>query len=262
MGRKVEVHPGEKYGRLTVIKEVERYVDSSGRKYRQMLCSCDCGSEPIKVLLNSLRKGDTKSCGCYKKEKTKERMKKFNAYDLETYEYGVGYTTKGEEFYFDLEDYDLIKDYCWHINRRGYVVTNDNKTSKQTQVKMHRLVMNASEGMDIDHRHRKTNDNRKSQLREVTRSQNLMNRGIRKDNTSSVTGVSWHKARSKWRVYITINGKTKHLGFFINKEEAIEARLKAELELYGTFSPNYEKLTQQQSIQNESSQPSEQQHTQ
>ena len=50
---------------------------------------------------------------------------------------------------------------------------------------------------------------------------------------------------------ITINGKTKHLGFFINKQDAIEARLKAELERYGTFSPNYEKLTQQQFSQSQ-----------
>ena len=178
MGRRIEVHPGDKYNRLTVIKEVERYVDSSGRKYRQMLCSCDCGSEPIKVLLNSLRKGDTKSCGCYKKEKTKERMKKYNTYDLETYEYGVGYTTKGEEFYFDKEDFELIKNYCWRISN-GYVSTNVNNKP----ILMHRLVMNAKDGMEIDHIFHKNNDNRKSQLRECTRSQNDMNRKINKNNT-------------------------------------------------------------------------------
>ena len=55
-----------------------------------------------------------------------------------------------------------------------------------------------------------------------------------------------------------INGKAIHLGYFDTKEEAIEARLKAELELYGIFSPNYEKLTQQQSSTNESDQQSQQ----
>ena len=44
-----------------------------------------------------------------------------NVYDLSG-EYGIGYTLKGEEFYFDLEDYDKIKDYCWHINKK-YVCT-------------------------------------------------------------------------------------------------------------------------------------------
>ena len=248
MGREIEVHPGDVYGHLTILKEVEPHIQPSGQKHRMVLVQCDCGvSDPFEVTLSNLRRGHTTSCGCYQKEKLKEIYKKYNTYDLETYEYGVGYTSKGEEFYFDKEDFDLIKDYCWCVDKDGYVIARDADTNKM--IKMHRLVMNASEGMDIDHRHRKTNDNRKSQLREVTRSQNLMNRGIREDNTSSVTGVSWHKARSKWRAYITINGKTKHLGFFINKEEAIEARLKAELELYGTFSPNYEKLIQQQSNQ-------------
>ena len=249
MSRKIQVVPGEKYGKLTVIKEIDPYVSPSGQKKRRVLAQCDCGSEPVEVALNNLRSGLTTSCGCLQKEKAKETHKKYNTYDLETYEYGVGYTTKGEEFYFDKEDYQKIKEYAWYLDKDGYVVTKDADTKKM--IRMHRLVMNASEGMDIDHRHRKTNDNRKSQLREVTRSQNLMNRGIREDNTSSVRGVSWHKARNKWRAYITINGKTKHLGFFINKEEAIEARLKAELELYGTFSPNYKKLTQQQLSQSQ-----------
>ena len=252
MGRKIEVHPGDKYGRLTVIKAVDRSVDPSGRKYRQMLCSCDCGSEPIKVLLNSLRKGDTKSCGCYKKEKTKERMKKFNAYDLETYEYGVGYTTKGEEFYFDKEDFELIKNYCWRISN-GYVSTNVNNKP----ILMHRLVMNAKDGMEIDHIFHVTNDNRKSQLRECTRSQNDMNRKINKNNTIGVAGVYLDKRYDKWQARIGVNGNSISLGTFDTKEEAMETRLKAELELHGTFSPNYEKLTQQQSTQsstNESTQ--------
>ena len=40
-----------------------------------------------------------------------ETFKKYNTYDLSG-EYGIGYTSKGEEFYFDLDDYDKIKDYC------------------------------------------------------------------------------------------------------------------------------------------------------
>ena len=236
-GRPIQV--GDTYGKLTVIKEVDEELRDNRKVW---LCQCECGNYKKK---NSKYVKMGKGCG-YCGLYLDENEKPHNKYDLSG-EYGIGYTSNGEEFYFDKEDYQKIKEYAWYLDKDGYVVTKDADTKKM--IRMHRLVMNASEGMDIDHRHRKTNDNRKSQLREVTRSQNLMNRGIREDNTSSVTGVSWHKARSKWRAYITINGKTKHLGFFINKEEAIEARLKAELELYGTFSPNYEKLTQQQSDQ-------------
>ena len=226
-------NPGEKYGRLTIIGEAEPHIQPSGQKHRMVLVQCSCGSDPFEVQLSNLRNGNTTSCGCVRKEKTKERMRKYNTYDLETYEYGVGYTTKGEEFYFDKEDYQKIKEYTWYLDKDGYVITYEANTGKQ--IKFHRLIMNASEGMDIDHRFHKVNDNRKSQLREVTRSQNNMNRGIRKDNASSVTGVSWHKARNKWRAYITINGKTKHLGYFINKEDAIQSRLEAEIKYFGEF---------------------------
>ena len=250
MAKKLIVNQGDKYGRLTIIEEVEPHITPSGQKQRMVLCSCSCGtSEPFEVTLNNLRSGHTTSCGCVHKEKAKENgraNKKYNKYDL-TGEYGIGYTTKGEEFYFDLEDYQLIHDYSWNLDKKGYVVARDANTNKI--IRFHRLVMNASEGMEIDHIFHQTNDNRKSQLREVTPSQNCMNRMVDKRNKSDVVGVSWDKARNKWRAIIGVNGKNIHLGSFTTKEDAIEARLKAELEIFGKYSPNYEKLIQQQSDQ-------------
>ena len=233
---KIEVKTGDVYGRLTVIKEVEPYVSPSGKKARKFLVQCDCGSDPFEVTLNNLRRGRTTSCGCVHKEKTIERNKdnhKTNTYDLTNGDYGIGYTSKGEEFYFDLEDFDLIKDYCWYINAKGYVVTNEADTNKP--ILFHRLVMNCTEGMDIDHRFHKVNDNRKSQLREVTHSQNCMNRGIAKRNSSGVVGVSWHKARNKWIAKIYVNGKQIYLGAYINIEDAIQSRKDAELEYFGEY---------------------------
>ena len=235
MRRKIEVHPGDVYGKLTIIKEVETYVDSSGKKHRMVLVQCSCGSEPIEVRLSNLRSGHTSSCGCYNKDRTKETHKKYNTYDLSG-EYGKGYTSKGEEFLFDLEDFDKIKDYCWYICN-GYVVTKP----KEGLVSMHRLVMDAEEGLDIDHMFRKKNDNRKSQLRAVTESQNNMNQGLSKSNTSGVRGVCFNKRNNKWRAYISINYKRIELGNYESKEEAIKVRLKAEQEYFGEFGCNYNK---------------------
>lgn len=64
---KSEENKGEKYCRLTIIKEVEK-----ARGRRRFLCECECGSKTI-VALTSLRNGNTKSCGCLKSEKTRER---------------------------------------------------------------------------------------------------------------------------------------------------------------------------------------------
>ena len=58
---------------------------------------------------------------------------------------------------------------------------------------------------------------------------------MRKDNTSGVTGVFWHKKADKWTAQITINGKHYSLGLFEDKEDAIKARQEAEEKLYKPF---------------------------
>ena len=56
------ISPGDKYGRLTVIREV-RKLAADGRRYRAALCRCDCGKESA-PRVSSLDSGDTQSCGC------------------------------------------------------------------------------------------------------------------------------------------------------------------------------------------------------
>lgn len=70
-------------------------------------------------------------------------------YDL-TGEYGIGWTSNtNKEFYFDIEDYDKIKDYCWYENDGGYVVTQRNRKT----IRMHRLILNLSpkDDIQVDH---------------------------------------------------------------------------------------------------------------
>jgi hypothetical protein len=68
MRQKIEVKSGDRYGRLTVIKEVEPTI----LKHRNILCSCDCGNQKI-VIFNNLRNSHTVSCGCIRNEKTSNR---------------------------------------------------------------------------------------------------------------------------------------------------------------------------------------------
>ena len=58
---------GQVYERLTVIKRVDDYISPSGDRKVQWLCKCKCGKEVI-VTGNNLRKGNSKSCGCYNRE--------------------------------------------------------------------------------------------------------------------------------------------------------------------------------------------------
>lgn len=228
---------GKHFDRLTVIKRVDDYVSPKGYKEPQWLCKCDCGNESeIIATGKNLRRGRIKSCGCLKRESSSKTHKKYNSYDLSG-EYGIGYTLKGEEFYFDLEDYDLIKDYCWFKDKDDYIIANSNKTC--SMIRLHRLVTNCPDNLMPDHINgRQTrNDNRKSNLRVCTNQENSMNAGISQKNTSGIVGVSWDKARNKWSAYICYNSKNIHLGRHNNFEDAIKARLVAEDKYFGEFSP-------------------------
>ena len=218
---------GQRFDRLVVIKRAEDHISPSGRKYVRWLCKCDCGNDII-VFGSNLGKGHTMSCGCLNKEVAAEKMKKYNTYDLSG-EYGVGYTVKGEEFYFDLEDYDKIKDLYWYKNDDGYLLAY----TKNKTLRMHKLFTG---GYYIDHINSNTSDNRKGNLRTATKSQNGMNRDLQSNNTSGNTGVYWHKQISRWIAYITINGKYIYLGSFNKFEDAVKARKEAEEKYFGEFS--------------------------
>lgn len=225
---------GKTFDRLTVIKQAKDYVSPKGRHEAQWLCKCKCGNEVI-VRGDGLRNHRTKSCGCLQKDimyNNNPSIRLYNIYDLSG-DYGIGYTSKGEEFYFDLEDYDLIKDYTWYIDKDGYVKARELKQSKN--ILLHRLLFSYP-NCSIDHINHKKFDNRKNNLREVTNSQNSMNSELHKNNTSGVSGVNWDKNLRKWRVRITVNYERIDLGVYSKFEEAVKARKSGEEIYYGKYS--------------------------
>lgn len=129
----------------------------------------------------------------------------------------------------DTEDIKKIKDYKWNLDSRQY-----GKNSKY-QLLMHRVIMDAKKGDYVDHVSHDTLDNRKSNLRIVTNQQNGMNRKLGVTNTSGRTGVFWNKNTCKWMAAIGVNKKLKHLGTFSTYDEAVQARLSAELKHFGEY---------------------------
>lgn len=87
----------------------------------------------------------------------------------------------------------------------------------------------------IDHVNGDPSDNRLCNLREATKSQNMMNVGKIKSNTSGVRGVGWSKISQKWRAYICVNKRNIHLGLFDDIEDAKAARFKAVIKYHGEF---------------------------
>lgn len=108
------------------------------------------------------------------------------------------------------------------LNNKGYLV--------------HRLIWLYVYGYfpenEIDHINHIRDDNRLCNLREVTKSENAKNQSKHSTNKSGHLGVHWHKHQAKWCANITYNGKVISLGYYHNKEDAINARVKAEI-LYG-----------------------------
>ena len=165
--------------------------------------------------------------------KTGRRNAKENKYDLSG-EYGVGYASNtGERFYFDLEDYDKLKEHCWWATRH-YMWTYIKGTTKR--LSMHRLIMESPDDKEVDHINWKRYDNRKENLRVCTHQENMMNCPSRK-NYSGITGIVWDENRKLWTARITVEKKNKYLGRFESKDDAIKARLEAEAKYYGEFAP-------------------------
>ena len=223
--------------RLTVLYQTEDHISSGGQHFARWMCQCSCNEKNIfPVRQEYLRSGHTKSCGCLVDDtvaRPRPDRRKLNTYDLSG-EYGIGWThNTNREFYFDLEDYDKIKNYCWRedISPNGYSMLKTRVEDKQ--VLMHNLLG----FINYDHKNRNSLDNRKSNLRQCTVVENCRNRSKRSDNTSGVIGVTWHKPLQKWRATINLNKKLTHIGYYTNKNDAIVARLKAEFEHYGEFAP-------------------------
>jgi hypothetical protein len=84
----------------------------------------------------------------------------------------------------------------------------------------------------LDHINQIRHDNRIINLREATKSENGQNRPQQKNNTSGIKGVHWAKREKKWLSFINLNGKMKHLGYFIDINDAINARKTAEIKLH------------------------------
>lgn len=234
--------------RLIVIEQVEDYIDPKGVHSARWRCMCNCGSaKDIFATGKCIRYGGVLSCGCKLKETSainwnnsieqiKMRIRKNNDIDLSG-DFGVGWTLNAnKEFYFDIEDYDKIKDYCWveHVSQHGYhsLVAHIPDTNNQV-IRMSDLL-----GFKMyDHINRNALDNRKENFRRATQQENVRNSSKSKNNTSGFTGVSWSKRNNKWRSYITIDYKQKDLGVFENKSDAIIARLNAEAKYFGQFAP-------------------------
>lgn len=110
-----------------------------------------------------------------------------------------------------------IKNHKFHKTQYGYVATKiDNKI-----IFLHHLILPIKDGLEVDHINNNKLDNRRCNLRLVTRSQNQM-------NIKTSKGVCWDKSSKSWMARITVNYKRIYLGCFKDEKQALKARRNAE----------------------------------
>ena len=122
---------------------------------------------------------------------------------------------------FDTEDLDLVRQYTWYISSNGYVVSSSVRKTIGN-LTFHRLVMNTSEDLVVDHLDGNKLNNRKSNLRNCTSSDNNYNVTTK----NMYRGVTYCKQMNKYRAKIKRNYKTIHLGYFDTPQEAHKEYLK------------------------------------
>ena len=134
--------------------------------------------------------------------------------------------TQGKKVIVDDIDFEELNKLKWYAHKgRGtfYAVRrSDIIDGKLTSVRMHRFIVNAPVGMYVDHIDGNGLNNRRSNLRIVTNSENMQNRGKQKNNKSGYKGVSLHRG-GKWTARIKIKDRYVHLGLFETKIEAHNA---------------------------------------
>ena len=213
---------GKTSGRLTVVS-----IDEQRRK---CICNCSCGTENYETNCADILRGAIKSCGCLAKE-----LK--NTYKFID-DYVIGTTNKGQEFYFDKEDFEKISKHTWRVSRNGYMQTTVTKRPNKVVIEMHSYLIGEHEGYVIDHINRNKRDNRKSNLRLVDRNMNGFNINRQINNTSGKTGVSFSKDKGTYIAHIGYKNKHIYLGSYSNFDDAVKTREKAELKYFGELANN------------------------
>jgi hypothetical protein len=140
--------------------------------------------------------------------------------------------TKGQIALVDDADYEVLSQFNWHVDWSSF--TNSfyaRRYLSNKRIYMHREILAAKPGQQVDHKNHNTLDNRRSNIRIVDATGNGKNRSTQINNRSGITGVRLLTANNKWIAYISENGVRKYLGSFNSFAAAVAARKKAEVAL-------------------------------
>jgi hypothetical protein len=203
---------GQRYGRLVVIEKGESLITPKGKQVTRWVCQCDCGKRTL-VVVDSLRKGVSKSCGCLNRElNTTHGMSKSS-----TYQVWEGMKRRcNDKNHPSFSRYSAVGyDPAWELFENFYKDMGDRP-----------------EGLTLD-RIENSLGYCKSNCRWATQTVQSHNKVV--EHSTEFTGVHYYKATGKYQSYIAKDGVKYHLGYFDTPEEAAKARDEKAKELYGDF---------------------------
>lgn len=211
--RRLDIIPGEEYGKLKILKEIDPYISPAGNKERRFECICSCGNKTT-VTIGALRSGKTKSCGCGHYDNdifNKRRNIKAEKSKYKNIEFLRKTEGKNHQSYAMCE--------C-SMCGKGYKIRADALGGSICKECGHKLFREA-----IENEHKDGT----CLCRLSTKPSAL--------NSTGVRGVSFKKGR--YEAYIKFAGKNHYLGRYVTIEEAKEARRIAEEKFWAPVLDRY-----------------------
>jgi hypothetical protein len=126
--------------------------------------------------------------------------------------------TQNKKTIVDDLDYKRLNKYKWHAEKLGgkYWYARRRiyyKNGKNKGLYLARMIMKCPKKLIVDHINGDTLDNRRKNLRILTKQQNTWNQKIRINNTSGYRGVSWNRKNRKWKAFVAKD----YFGLYGNK---------------------------------------------
>jgi len=183
---------------------------------------CSCGNNKL-IAEGSVNSGLTRSCGCLNKQLAAKRK-----------------TTHGKSKTSLYNSWRGMRERCDNPNHKSYHnyggrgITYPESWSSFEKF-AEDMVDGYSDGLELERKNYNENYSKENCCWTTDQVQ-AYNQGFRSDNKSGVVGVTVTKT-GKWQAYISKNNQSYDLGTYLEKKDAIRARLSAEIKLYGEIKP-------------------------